>query len=65
MCNKAIDKCHFVFDSSPDQFKTQEMCNKIVSDDSFKLKYCHYRYKTQKMCDKTVDGCLDGCLFYK
>ena len=48
MCDKAIDKCTFVFDSVLDQYKTKEMCDKIVSEDPFKLKYCHYRCKTQK-----------------
>ena len=33
MCRKAIDKSPFVFDSVPDQYKTQEMCDEIFSDD--------------------------------
>ena len=33
MCDKAIDRCPFVFDSVPDQYKTQEMWDKIVSED--------------------------------
>ena len=43
MSHKAVDKCPFVFDYVPDQYKPQEMCDKIVSDDLFKLKYCHDR----------------------
>ena len=27
-CVKAADTCPFVFDSVPDQYKTQEMCDK-------------------------------------
>ena len=33
MCDKAVDKCSFVFDSVPDQCKTREMGDKIVSDE--------------------------------
>ena len=29
MCDKAVNKCFFVFDSIPDQYKTQEMCNNL------------------------------------
>ena len=48
----------FVFDSIPDQYKTQEMCNIVVS-----LAYCPDKYKTQKMCDETVDDCLAALKF--
>ena len=27
MCDKAVNKCFFVFDSISNQYKTQEMCN--------------------------------------
>ena len=40
MCDEAVDTCPFVFDSVPDQYKTQD-----VSQDSFLLKYCLDRYK--------------------
>ena len=33
MCDKAIDRCPFVFDSVPDQYKTHKMWDKIVSED--------------------------------
>ena len=36
-CDKAVDKCPFVFDSVPNQYKTQEMCDRIDSYDPFKL----------------------------
>ena len=58
MCDKAVDKCSFVFDSVSDQYKIQEMCDKIIPEESFKLKYCNDRYKTQDMCDKAVDDFL-------
>ena len=31
ICDKALDRCPFVFDSFPDQYQTQEMCDKIIS----------------------------------
>ena len=49
MCDKTTDKCTFVFDSVPDQCKTQEICDKIVSEYPFKLKYCHYRYDSKSV----------------
>ena len=33
MCDKAVNKCSFVFDCIPDQYKTQEMCDTIASND--------------------------------
>ena len=29
----------FVFDSIPDQYKTQEMCHRVVSEDHFSILY--------------------------
>ena len=46
MCYKAVNTCFFIFNSVPDQYKTQEMCNRVGSKDPFMLKYCHDRYKT-------------------
>ena len=46
MCDKAVDKCPFVFDSVSNQYKTQEIFEKMVSEDPFNLKYCHDRCKT-------------------
>ena len=31
MCNKAVNRCFFVFNSMPDRYKTQEMCDRVVS----------------------------------
>ena len=55
MCVKAVDTCPFVFESVPDQYKTQEVFNKAVSVYPFMLKYYLDRYKTQKVYDKAVD----------
>ena len=49
--------CFFVFDSIPDQYKTQEMCNSIISEDAFSIRYIPDQCKTQQMCDKAVDDC--------
>ena len=35
MCDKADNRCFFVFDSIPDQYKTQVMCDRVVSEDPF------------------------------
>ena len=35
MCDKVVNKFYFVFDSIPDQYKTQEMCDTAVSNDPF------------------------------
>ena len=48
----------FVFDSIPDQYKTEEMCIRVVSEDPFLIVYCPDKYKSQKMCDKAVDDSL-------
>ena len=40
MCDKAVDRCFFVFDSIPDQYKTQEMCGRVVYEDPFLTVYC-------------------------
>ena len=31
MCDKAVNRCFFVFHSIPDWYKTQEMCDRVVS----------------------------------
>ena len=48
----------FIFDSIPDQYKTQIMCGRIVSVNSFLIVYCPDKYKTQKMFDKVFDDLL-------
>ena len=54
MCDKAVNRCYFVFDSIPDQCKTQEMCDRFVSEDHFLIVHCLDKYKTQRMCDEAV-----------
>ena len=48
----------FVFDSIPDQYKTQEICDIVVSLYPFLLVYCPDKYITQQMCDEAVDDSL-------
>ena len=38
MCDKAVNKCFFVFHSIPEQYKTQEMCDIVLIN--IKLKEC-------------------------
>ena len=45
----------FVFDSIPDQYKTQEICDIVVSLYPFLIVYCPDKYKTQRMCDEAAD----------
>ena len=58
MCDKAVNRRLFVFDSIPDLYKTQEMCDRVVSEDPFLIIYYPDKYITQKMCDKAVDDSL-------
>ena len=30
MCDKAVDRCFLVFDSIPDQYKTEEICDIVA-----------------------------------
>ena len=53
----------FVFDSIPNQYKTQEMCNSIICEDPFSIRYVLDQYKTQQMRDKAVDNCLAALKF--
>ena len=53
-----IDVYFFVFDSIPDQYKTQEICDIVISLYPFLIVYCPDKNKTQKMCDEAVDDCL-------
>ena len=52
-----------MFDSVPNQYKTQEISDKIVSDDPFLTVYCPDKYKTQRVCDEAVDDCLAALKF--
>ena len=48
----------FVFDSIPDQYKTQEVYDIVVSLYPFLIVHCPDKYTTQKMFDETVDDSL-------
>ena len=67
MCYKAVNRCFFVIDSIPDQYKTQEISHicyhVVVSSYPFLKVYCLDKYKTQKMCDEAVDDCLAALKF--
>ena len=65
MCDKAVNRCFFVFDSIPNQYITQEMCNNFISEDPFSIRYVPDQYKTQQMCDKAVDDCLSATKFVR
>ena len=58
MCNKAVNRCFFIFDSIPNQYKTQEMCDMVVYEDPSLIVYCPDKCKTQRMCDEAVDDSL-------
>ena len=63
MCDKAVTTWLFLFDSTPEFCKTQEMWGKVIYKFFFILKYFLDKYKSQKMCDKTVDDYLSTLKF--
>ena len=50
----------FVFDSIPDQYKTQEICDIVDSLYRFLIAYRPGKYITQRMCEEAVDDSLAG-----
>ena len=48
MCNEVVNKYFFVFDSIPDQYKTQEISDAVVSNDRRLIVYCSDKYISQK-----------------
>ena len=44
----------FLFDSIPDQYKTQGMCDTVVFEDPSLIVYCADKYKTQRIFDIVV-----------
>ena len=58
MCDKAVNRCFFVFNSIPNRYKTQEMCDRVVSDDLFLIVYCPDKYISQKLSDEAVDDSI-------
>ena len=63
MCITAANICSFIFDSVPNQYKTQEMCDKAVDNYPSTKKYVPDRYKTQEISDKAVDDNPDALEF--
>ena len=58
MCIEAVHRCLFVFDSCPDQYKTQEICDLVVSSYPSVIVYCPDKYITEKMCNEAVSDSL-------
>ena len=51
MCDEAVNRCFCVFDSIPDQYKTEKtMCDSVVFEDPFLIVFYLHKYKTQRMC---------------
>ena len=48
MCNKAVHRNVFQFDSIPDEYKTLEIYDTVVSLYPFSIVYCPDKYITQK-----------------
>ena len=44
VCNKAVDRCFFVFDSIPSQYKTLGMHDRVVSEDTSLIVNCPDEY---------------------
>ena len=55
MCIRAVNTCSFVFDSVPNEYKTQEMCNNAVDNNPSTIKDVSDWWKAQELCDKTAD----------
>ena len=59
-CDKAVDTCHFLFDSVPGWCKTQEICDKALDVCLPVLKIVHDWFVSNKMLEK-----LDTVVFFK
>ena len=46
MCNKAVNRCFFVFNSIPNSYKPPEMSDRVVSEDPVLITYCPNKYIT-------------------
>ena len=53
MCDKEINSCFALFDSIPDQYKTQKMCDRATDDLLAILKLIPDWFVTSKMIKKT------------
>ena len=45
MCDEAVNKFFFVFDSIPNQYKTHEMWNGVLSEDPFLIVLINKKHK--------------------
>ena len=54
MCNKAVNRCFFVFDSIPEKRKSQEICNRVVSEDPFLQYFILINIKLKKYVMKLL-----------
>ena len=57
-CDKAVNRCFFVFDPIHDWCKTQERCDRLASEDLFNCILPWYIYIAQRMCDEAVNDSL-------
>ena len=58
MCHIVVYACFFVFDVTPDKYKTQEMCNFAGSLYFSFIVYSPYKQVTKEMCDEAVNDSL-------
>ena len=63
MCDEAVKRCVFKFDSIPDQYKIHKMCDRDISEDRFLIVYFPDKYKIQRIWDEAVDDCLAALKF--
>ena len=50
MCDKAVNRCFFVFDSILNQYKTQKIRDSIVSEDPFSTRYVPDSTNVREAC---------------
>ena len=48
----------FIFDSIPDQYKTQQICDRNGFLYPFLIAYCPDKYKTKTMCNEAAHDSL-------
>ena len=61
MCIRAILKNSGTLESSPNQYKTQELCNRSVDNYRFTTLFVVDWYKPQEMCIRAVSTCFVFC----
>ena len=58
MCIRAILENSGTLESSPNQYKTQELCNRPVNNYLFTTLFVGDWYKPQEMCIRAVSTCF-------